>query len=537
MNTDILVVGGGVGGLRSAISASEEGASVTLVTKGIVGAGSETAYLDHLIELTVLAVSQNEQDNQLFEGDLLNYGHQINNNDLVKLLVEQSNKEYKYVTSIGVPMEKDSNTYPSHRSPRLVKGVGHFGQTLLSKLKNEAIKKGVNIIENATLYEVEQEGETKRAHIHLKGKGQPTEMQVVFSSLILATGGTGQMFSYSTNPSGSTGDGVGLALRLGAKVTNLEFLHFLPLLTSPIKGFYIISAVFTKGYLYNKDGEKYEPSLPENYNQMEPAEIQGHLLADACQWIQEQLLLGKGTEKNGVYWDGRHLEEMILNKMPKSYKKLKERGLDLLTEQAEVSIGCHQMLGGIQIDLDGRSTLPWLFAAGEVAGGFQGAERLMGTGVMEGLVFGERAGKAAASYANTHPVKSADLHSMNEVTESAFELELSSIKNDIRKTMDQILITKDGTRLQHALNEITKLHERMRSYNIFSLPLESRVEFSECQNMILLAGAFITASLNRKETRGSFIRTDYPSKEKDGKISIVQLKEAKDSLNYYVSIK
>ncbi|MGY4688510.1 FAD-binding protein [Salibacterium sp. K-3] len=536
MNIDVLVVGGGVSGLRSAIKASEEQSNVTLITKGKIGVGSETAYLDHLIELTVLAVSETKNDHQLFISDLLNFGQEINNKELVNTFVESSREEYQYLQSLGVPMENDSQTYPSHRAPRLKKGIGHFGENLLNILKNEAIKNGVNIIENAILYDVESTDSHKLGHVLLRSKGTSTELNIGFTSLILATGGTGQLFSVSTNPSGSTGDGVGFALSMGAKITNLEFLHFLPLLVHPINGFYIVSSIFTKGYLFNSEGEKFEPDFSNHSKDLKPAELQGKLISQACQWIQEQILAGKVTENKGVYWNGKHLEEEIYKKMPKSYEKLKSRGLDLLKENAEMTIGCHQMLGGVQIDNEGRTTIPWLFAAGEVAGGFQGAERLMGTGVMDGLVFGSRAGKAAAKYQKNNSAKwKEETEKPNDIISFDSNV-LPEIKQRARCMMDQILITKDEKRLLQALEKINDLYKYVNSIDIYSIPLEHRVPVSESKNLCLLAAAFIQVSLNRKETRGSFIRNDYPFKKQEGKPSYVSLKQDISNLDFQVEI-
>lgn len=165
MHTDVLVVGGGVSGLRAAIQASVEGAKVTLINKGSIGIGSETAYLDHLIELTVVGVSETKNDEKLYAKDLIDFGRNVNDENLVNTFVSNSNVEYQYIEALGVPMEKIDQTYPSHRAPRLIKGIGHFGQNLLSRLKNEAITKGVNIIENATLYDVKDEEDCRIAYI------------------------------------------------------------------------------------------------------------------------------------------------------------------------------------------------------------------------------------------------------------------------------------------------------------------------------------------------------------------------------------
>ncbi|MFB4159694.1 FAD-binding protein [Geomicrobium sp. JSM 1781026] len=523
MQTDVLVVGGGVSGLRAAIQASVEGAKVTLINKGSIGTGSETAYLDHLIELTVVGVSENEEDKTLYAKDLIDFGRHINDEDLVNTFVTNSLAEYEYISSLGVPMEKIDHTYPSHRAPRLIKGIGHFGQNLLSRLKNEAISKGVNIIENATLYDVKEETSFRTAYVGLKAKGIVTDLRMQFSSLILATGGGGRIFSISTNPGGSTGDGVAIALKLGANITNLEFLHFLPLLVKPIKGYYLTSAIFTKGYMKNTEGEKYIPNYPPGYQSMEDAELQGYLLLDACMWIQKQILEKRVTENNGVYWDGRHLKEDIKERIPNSYEKLKERGLDLLEDIVEVSTGCHQLLGGVEIDSAGSTNVPWLFAAGEVAGGFHGAERLMGTGVMDGLVFGARSGSSAAKNAMNTKFTPEIEREKPENFEGSLDMDIQSMKQEIQKKMDHILITKDNTRLQSTRKEVHNIYAKLANIEILSLPVAQRLMLSECMNITVLSLAYIDVSMRREETRGSFIRTDFQQKATENNPSFVRL--------------
>lgn len=538
--TDVLVIGGGCAGLRAAIAARQEGVDVTLVTKGMIGHGSATSFLDHLIEFSVVGVSRNQDDEVSYARDLLNFGHEVNDPKLVRLFVKGTKDEFTYLQKLGVPFESEDLMFPSHRSPRLRKGVGEFGEILLKKLAEQALALGVRMIENASVYHLNKHAYPFLCQVLVKGD-LFRNMEISCKSLILATGGGGQIFSLTTNPNGSTGDGVALALELGAEITNIEFIHYLPLLTTPIKGYYILSQIITKGKFSNTRGDVYTPALPPGFAQQEPSVQQGHLLLDICEWIEQQILTGAVTKNNGVYWDGSHLHELILEKMPKSYQRLKEHGLDLLTEPAEISIGCHQMMGGVKIDTEGRTTVPGLFAAGEVTGGFQGAERLMGTGVMDGLVFGARAGKAAAQYARQPRVVQAPQpepgsgSSASDLASLSRE-QMSDVKQQIKKQMDLILITKDADRVESCRVFLEELLQTIQPVSIMDLPLEARLAFAEVKHMLLVSLAFVHASLKRQESRGSFKRREYPIKKQVAAPSRIALVQKDKQLRFKVSL-
>ncbi|MDQ0253306.1 succinate dehydrogenase/fumarate reductase flavoprotein subunit [Evansella vedderi] len=524
MDTDVLVIGGGCAGIRAALAARKEGARVCLVSKSNVGSGSATAFLDQLVEFTALGVTAGEEDKQHYKSDLFEYGHYVNDPQLIDIYVKGTAEQLEYLKDVGLEVTEKPQMLPSHRKARVLRGKGEFGTDMLYKLKDKAIEEGVEFLEFASVYEINKNVFPSFCKIAQRkiNKEQPYEFEDIsmsFKSLVMASGGAGQIFSLSTNPLGATGDGTGFALQLGAELSNLEFMHYLPLLVHPINGFYIISSITTKGKFYNTKNEEFVPTLPEELLSEELTVQQGYLLLEVCQWIEQQIIDGNVTERNGVYWDGRGHIELIKEKIPNSYNKLLKQGLDLGKDIVEISIGCHQMMGGIKIDNTGSSTVPGLYAAGETASGFQGAERLMGTGVMDGLVFGELAGKNAAKYAlankkketeKTYPVVSEDGKS-NQITRES----ISQLKKQLKEAMDKILITKDDQRLKAALVEVMRVHDLINDYNINSQPLSVRHSLSELKNMVLTSLAVIELSQARKETRGSFKRLDYPQLDPD----------------------
>lgn len=541
METEVLVIGGGCAGLRAAIAASEEGAQVCLISKSNIGDGSATAFLDQLVEFTALGVTAGEEDKQDYQSDLYDYGHYVNDPQLIELYVKGSSEQLNFLKKLGLEVTGKPQMLPSHRKDRVLRGKGEFGTDMLYKLRDEALKQGVQIIEFASVYKIEKDNfpfncKVTKRKTNQKDVYEYEDITINFSSLVMASGGGGQIFSLSTNPLGATGDGTGFALQLGAELSNLEFMHYLPLLVYPINGYYIISSITTQGTFYNTKNEKFVPELPENLQNETLAVQQGYLLLEVCQWIEKQVIEGNVTERNGVYWDGRNLIELIKEKIPNSYGKLLKQGLDLGKDIVEIGIGCHQMMGGIRIDTTGTSTVPGLYAAGEAASGFQGAERLMGTGVMDGLVFGEIAGKHAAQFSlSNKKVRHRNTNDINEEsvsnhTELITRDSISYLKKQLKKAMDKVLITKDDQRLKTALVEVMRVHDLISDYDIMAQPLHVRSSLSELKNMVLTAKAVVEISQVRKETRGSFKRHDYPEKDLEWTRPISYVLEDKSTL-------
>jgi succinate dehydrogenase/fumarate reductase flavoprotein subunit len=528
LKTDVLIIGGGCAGLRAAITARKKGSEVCLVSKGMIGGGSATAYLDHLVEFTALGVSLNDTDRKDYETDLMSYGHEVNNPELIKQFVNGTEHQLNFLKGVGMETSTHPEMLPSHTKPRVLRGKGEFGTNLLYTLKKVALDLGVEILEYSSMYELNKRNFPSDARIlkrKMEGnhhtddrKHELEDIRIQFHSLIMATGGAGQIFSLSTNPLGSTGDGTGFALQLGAEVSNLEFMHYLPLAVQPITGFYIISSITTLGRFYNTEDEEFQPTIPEKLESATSTVKQGYLLLEVCRWIEEQILNGKVTKDKGIYWDGRHLIDMIRAKIPNSYQKLLKQGLDLEKDIVEISIGCHQMMGGITIYEDGASSIPGLFAAGEAASGFQGAERLMGTGVMDGLVFGDIAGKSAAIFASNRKesVQSVSITDITEVPLSEKPItreQVNELKKRLKNAMDTVLITKDSGRLLKASTAIKALDEETKGEQVLSFPLNVRNSFSELRHMIETAKAVLSLSEKRLESRGSFKRLDYPEKD------------------------
>lgn len=526
LETDVLIVGGGSAGLRAALAAKEAGARVLVVNRGGKTYGGATSYLDKLIELTGLAVAFSKEEAELYYNELSDFGIEVNSRELVKTFTHNSEKELRFLESIGVEFERQGNEYvtmqiPSHSRPRVVKGMNDFGTELLKRLVTACEEKGVQFLAHTGIYEIvkDSSGHPRWALGIQKMQHSIQPVQIRFSSVVIATGGFGNLFSYATNPQGSA-SGMAMGLDLGAALTNLEFMHILPLMVGPIRGFYMVSALLSQGKIMNSDREEFSSGWKPMSQELDTV-TQGNITFQICQWIQKQQELGKATRDGGVYWYGTHLIDDMKRRIPRSLEMLRARGLDLTTQPAIISAGCHQALGGIAIGSEGETNIPGLFACGECAGGFQGARRMMGTGVMDALVFGSRAGRAAAEAIG--PSVPDQWIDMNEAVNPLPNLSCEKGFKLLHAAMDRILVTKNKESLNRAQKEIESLQKSLEHYPINTIPYKDRLRYSELKHALTIARAFIASSRAREESRGNFVRSDFPEqREPFAKQSFVQ---------------
>lgn len=529
-DTDVLVIGGGSAGLRAALAARAKGARVLVVNRGGSHSGGSTAYLDKLIEFTGLGVSVGSSESQLYYEELRSYGKEINSDQLLKVFSADDEEELKFLESIGVQFQREGNDYkwiklPSHTRPRVLRGMEDFGTEILKRMVKACQDAGVEFLTHTQVYRVVKDSQGRpRVALAIRKEAEGQAIQIRFSSVVLATGGFGNLFSYNTNPQGY-GSGMAMALDLGARLTNLEFVQILPLLVKPIRGFFIISSLLSQGKVSNTAGELFNPSAP--ISSANDTVLHAEIVFELCRWIEKQQEQGQVTAENGVYWNGIELKDQMERLIPRSLEVLKARGLDLTREPAVISVGYHQALGGIAIGTSGQTDIPGLFACGECAGGFQGAERMMGTGVMDALVFGRRAGRAAAEAIDgSGPDQGLELEQGTK--SGALPIAYEDATRQLQNAMDKILVTKNSTKLQAVKREIDQLKGIVDQVPLESVPLREKVRLAELKDALLIASAYITACEARKESRGSFLRSDYPQEDPEFAAASYIWKEGKD---------
>jgi succinate dehydrogenase flavoprotein subunit len=366
--------------------------------------------------------------------------------------------------------------------------------------------------------------------------------------VVLATGGIGKSWKVTSNSWEYTGDGHSLALRAGATLVNMEFVQFHPtgMVWPPsVRGLLVTESVRGDGgVLRNSEGRRFMYDyIPEFFkaetsdseeegdrwytdkvNNRRPAELLPR--DEVARAINNEIKEGRGSPHGGVYLDiaSRRSPEFIQKRLPSMYHQFKELAdVDITKEPMEIGPTCHYVMGGVEVDPDSQmSKLPGLFAAGEVAGGMHGANRLGGNSLSDLLVFGRRAGQYAASYAadlaaQRPVIAEADVEAASVEALAPFETDGGenpySMQQELQMVMQDLVgIIRNETELVAAIQKIGELGNRIpkvtveghRQYNPgWHLALDLR-------NMLLVSESVARAALERKESRGGHTRDDYP---------------------------
>ena len=374
-----MIIGAGAGGLRCA-SALPQGLRVAIACKGRFLATEATAFMEKGLEFSVVNAPIFPPDSAAaYYQDLIEMGAGLNDPAVVQRFAQDSEREFRFLESLDLPFVREGHGYKrirlgGCRHPRsIICGPG-FGRLLLKRLKGIAESKGFQFWENTPIIDLFVENGRVVGAWALR-EGRPSFIRV--KAVVLASGGCGRLFLRTTNPPGIIGDGLRMAKRAGVPLLYPHLIQSLPLTVRPVKGFYLLSALLSQGRF----------SIDLDLDGVPPHRRMSEVL----------IRLSLAGETN---WDGRHIpQETYLALMPRTFRLLKEKGCDLTQVPLTLAPFAHEMLGGIKVDRDGGTAIPNLFAVGEVAGGLHGRERINGTGVMKGLVFGASAAMRAKEVA------------------------------------------------------------------------------------------------------------------------------------------
>lgn len=516
--SDVLVLGSGFAGLRAANSAVCEGASVVVIDKGpratpdIMGFNVAVEKGDSL---------------ETYEADLRLSSHSISNKALEKILVSSARKEMEFLESIGLAFDRKPN------------GEYDVLQTLGSRFARLVHYKALTGIEASRLMvkECKQRGVEfhKFILIHslLKSEGRifgaigvdirtGKSKAFVGKAVVLATGGCGAIYETTTYPKGITGDGIALTYRAGGEMIDMEFMQFEPCVfvyPEKLKGKVIPTTLLRMGaQLRNGNGKEFLG----NYG-LDRGSVQKDTLSRA---MLQEIREGRGTPHGGIFYDVSMMpKKMVVEDHAIFYNPALASGIDLTKEPAEVKPAAHTSLGGVKINSECETSLMGLFAAGEVAGGFYGANRLGGSAGIETLVFGRRAGENAARYAakTAYPALEEILVSIRKEERTIQDSHgdapslpiLESIFNEIGRIMSsRVSLIRNARELEIARAEIAALAKRLPGIAVKSS--KETVMYLECRNMLDVSAMIIESSLVRTESRGAFYREDFPEKN-DGK--------------------
>jgi len=501
--TRVVVIGGGGAAIRACHAAAERGARVTLISKGAAAASGCTLAVDSKIEFSVVNWPMPDPDTpSTYAADLQAIGRGLKGPERLRLFAERSVDEIALLERLGLPLE-DAGSYrrvqlAGSSYPRGIVCPSRFGARALQALWAATRRARVKVLDRTMALEILAEGGRARGVLacDLRTGGLRA---VAADAVVLAAGGAGNLFSLTTNPKELTGDGYALASRAGAALDHMEFIQYVVLTAAPIRGYFLLTSVLLRGALVDEGGARFEPADPQ---MLSPPE-QKRLLADFMAWIAQRKRAAPGIR---VFWDGTALGPDLARQMPKTCAAFARRGHDLVRRPVEVDLGAHQFLGGVVTDLQARSTIPNLFAAGDVADSVQGADRINGSGIMEALVFGAIAGARAAEVRGTarKPPAIPAAYGRRSPHPSGRLLEW---RRRLASVMDEVLVVRDRERLSRLEPMLSdNLRELEDGGLVGETPATTRM-LHELRSALTTALLVVRASRRRERDLGLFLTT------------------------------
>ncbi|MFF2567958.1 L-aspartate oxidase [Streptomyces sp. NPDC058084] len=508
IDADVVVVGSGVAGLTAALRCTAEGLRTVVVTKALLDAGS-TRWAQGGI---AAALGEGDTPEQHLD-DTLVAGAGLCDERAVHALVTEGPDAVRRLIETGASFDlTDEGAIAltregGHHRRRIAHAGGDATGAEISRALVEAIReRGVRTIEHALVLDLlkDAEGRTAGVTLHVMGEGQHDGVGAVHApAVVLATGGMGQVFSATTNPAVSTGDGVALALRAGAEVSDLEFVQFHPtvlFLGADSEGQQPLVSEAVRGegaHLVDADGVRFMLGQHE-LAELAPRDIVAKAIT--------RRMLEHGAEH--MYLDARHFgAEMWEQRFPTILAACRAHGIDPVTEPIPVAPAAHYASGGVRTDLHGRTTVPGLYACGEVAcTGVHGANRLASNSLLEGLVFAER---IVADIAAHGP------HREGLPDVPAGPRELSLLVPEVRREIQRIMTQGAGVlRSAESLAGAAEALERLRlDAEEDRKAAEPGVEAWETANLLCVARVLVAAARAREETRGCHWREDRPDRD------------------------
>ena len=499
--TDVLILGGGLAGLRAALAADSR-LSVTVVTKEDLRSSSS-----QWAQGGIAGVVDPEDRFDNHVADTLTAGGGLCHEDVVDSVVREAPGRIAELIAWGTKFDERDGTLElgregGHSHHRIVHALGDAtGREVM-----RAVIQQTRTLENLEVWPdtftidlLTFDGVCRGALVWNKSHGKT----LIWSKrTILATGGAGQLYRESTNPEGASGDGMALAWRAGVELRDMEFMQFHPTVLYIAGGgrSLITEAVRGAGaYLVDRDGERFMPHFDPRA-ELAPRDIVSRAITDVMH----------RTHHSNVYLDLSHLDSAtVRRRFPGMLQICGKFGLDLTRDRIPVRPGAHYMIGGATVDAVGRTSLPGLFAAGEVtSSGLHGANRLASNSLLEGLVYGARAGRAASDEALSEQRADAfgvPLLSNAKAVEANGSLDLNDIRNSLRSLMwRHVGVERTGTSLLEA-------REAVEGWCRYVLPQQfADPPGWQLQNMLEVARLMIQSAIHRRETRGVHVRSDFP---------------------------
>jgi succinate dehydrogenase / fumarate reductase flavoprotein subunit len=545
---DVLIVGGGGAGLRAAIESHDKGAKTLVVCKSLFGK-AHTVMAEGGIAAALGDVDV--QDGwQIHFSDTIIEGQHLSNWRMAEIFAKEAIDRVYELEQYGALFDRTNEgkisqrAFGAHTFRRLCHIGDRTGLELIRTLQDQVIKRSIPFMDEVAMTKVFTDPKTGRASGAI-GIDIKSGKLILFRAkmVILATGGCGKVYQVTSNSYESTGDGIAMAYRAGAELMDMEMIQFHPtgmIYPAGVRGLLVTEAVRGEGgILTNAQGERFMSKYDPKRMELSARDV-------VARAIYSEIVAGRGTKNGAVYLDISHRgAAYIKNKLPSMYDQFLEfAGIDITRQKMEVAPTVHYQMGGIRVDPEtGESSVKGLYAAGEVACGLHGANRLGGNSLSDILVFGRRAGAAASDAA-------AGID-MPVISESDIEKEIDRIlspfsggpganpfllKEEIAKNMwKHVGIMRNEKDLTTGLEEVQRIGREAvtarakggRSYN------QSWLDALQVWDMLLGCEAIIRSALERRESRGAHTRSDYPGKEDKWLVNIVTVEKSGRMSHYF----
>ena len=548
---DVVIIGAGGAGLRAAIEAKQRGLKVALITKSLLGKAHTV-----MAEGGMAAAMGNvyPEDNwQVHFRDTMRGGKYLNNYRMAELHAKESPERVWELEQWGALFDRTTDgkilqrDFGGHRFARLAHVGDRTGLELIRTLQQKVVSMGTDVFMECKVLRLvhDDEGRVAGCVAYWRASGEFVTFQA--KAVIVATGGVGKSWKFTSNSWESTGDGHAMALWAGAQLIDMECIQFHPtgmVWPLSVRGLLVTESVRGDGgVLRNSEGERFmfnyvvdmfraetadsEEEADKWYDDHSAGRRPPELLPrdEVARAINSEVKAGRGSPHGGVYLDiaSRRSAEVIRRRLPSMYHQFMElAGVDITREAMEIGPTCHYIMGGVKVDADTAATsVPGLFAAGEVAGGMHGANRLGGNSLSDLIVFGRRAGMGAADfvegYQGSPRLDEAAVNAAVEESLAPFEREEGENPYDIQRDLQEMMqanvgIIRTRSELEYAISELDSFTERVknikvkggRAYNPgwnLATDLPAMISVSKC----VARGAVL-----REESRGGHTREDFP---------------------------
>ncbi|WP_406537555.1 fumarate reductase (CoM/CoB) subunit TfrA [Methanobrevibacter sp.] len=531
ISTDVLIIGSGGAGSRAAIEVDDAGLKAIIVSKGLSFRSGCTGMAEGGYNAVFKTVDKDDSIEAHIH-DTLKGGSYLNDKKLVDILVNESPKRLIDLENYGALFDRqesgeiDQRPFGGQTYRRTCYQGDRTGAELLNALKEEIIRRDIECIEEVMITSLVTEDNQV---IGATGLDLKDSSLIYFKakSVILASGGAGQLYPVTSNTFQKNGDGFAIAFRAGASLVDMEQVQFHPtgmIAPESKKGVLVTEAVRAEGgKLINKNGERFMSRYAPEKMELATRDV-------VARSIYQEIIEGRGTESGGVYLDISHLDDDYIDeKLETMVLQFENVGVDIKHGPIEVAPTAHHFMGGLKINTDASTSLENLFGAGEVCGGVHGANRLGGNALADTQVFGKIAGESASKAAKATELKTNEEQVKKEASRIEGLIKKGTIKplefkNNIKNLMwEKVAIVRDEKTLNEALGQLQDMQKDLENLDVSDKRQynDELVNALEVINMVEICILTVKSAILRRESRGAHFRSDFPETKEEWKKSII----------------